>query len=134
MREILTKCGYRCDLCPSYNENIKSEEDKKAVSDGWQKCFGFKIPPEEIGCAGCLNKGKLADSGCPVRPCVIEKDLDNCAYCNEYCCEKLATRLNFVDEYKKNPANISEEDYNKFVIPYISKPRLHEIRRKLGLE
>lgn len=59
MSEIVSLCGYRCDLCPAYNENTKSISDRQKVSDGWLKYFGAKVPPEETGvCVGCLNEGK----------------------------------------------------------------------------
>jgi len=36
----------------------------------------------------------LIDQGCPVRPCVIEQGLENCAQCEDYDgCEQLAQRL-----------------------------------------
>jgi hypothetical protein len=43
------------------------------------------------GCVSCENP-QLIDNKCPVRPCVIEKKIDNCAYCSEYICEKLKMR------------------------------------------
>jgi hypothetical protein len=27
--EIIAKCGYRCDICPAYAPNIRSEEDAR---------------------------------------------------------------------------------------------------------
>ena len=36
---------------------------------------------------------QLIDQSCPVRPCVIEKGLENYAQCEEYNCEKLTERL-----------------------------------------
>ena len=76
-KEILTKCGYRCDLCPAYKENIKSEDDKIQSSKGFKRIFDFDISPQNIECVGCHNEGSHADPDCPVRPCVIENKLDN---------------------------------------------------------
>ncbi len=48
MEPILTRCGYRCDLCLAYRPNIETNpENRQILSDGWHKCFGFPIPPEE---------------------------------------------------------------------------------------
>lgn len=44
MGEILSKCGYRCDLCPAYTGNIGGEEDRMKVSRDWKRLFGFEIP------------------------------------------------------------------------------------------
>lgn len=35
----------------------------------------------------------LIDQNCPVRPWVIEKDLDNCSQCERYACDRLESRL-----------------------------------------
>ena len=49
MKEILSRCGYRCDLCLAYRPHIEAyPEDRQRLSDGWFKYFGFRIPPEEI--------------------------------------------------------------------------------------
>jgi len=130
MTEILTRCGYRCDLCPAYDENLKASADRQQISGGWFKYFGFQIPPEEIGCVGCLNEGKHADADCPVRPCVIERKLENCAHCDSFDgCEKLKTRMEFVEARLKELGEIPEEDYRLFIEPYLSKARLLQIRK-----
>ena len=43
-------------------------------------------------CDGCIvNSGRLFSSckQCEIRKCVIEKELERCAYCEDYACEKL---------------------------------------------
>ena len=129
MKETISKCGYRCDVCPAYTGNIKSEEDKVTVSRGWNRMFGFEIPPDGEECAGCHNEGRHADSGCPVRPCVIEKGVENCAYCADFECDALKTRTGFLDDYLKSATEISKEDYERYVRPYASRDRLNRIRK-----
>ena len=128
MPEVLSRCGYRCDLCPAYEANIKSLTDKQRVSAGWTKYFGFKSSPEEIGCAGCLNDGKHAYESCPVRPCVLEKGLQNCALCSDFSCDKLRPLMDFADQLAGKFKDMPEEDYEIFVLPYKSKERLLGIR------
>jgi len=132
MKEILTKCGYRCDLCPAYSENIKSDEDKKGVSENFKRIFGFDIAPDDIECVGCHNEGKQADAGCPVRPCVMERGYESCAQCDRFICDKLKTRTDFIEEYVSKSGKICSEDYAMYVKAYESKPRLCELREKLG--
>lgn len=128
MAEILARCGYRCDLCPGYVDNIKSDEDRQRVSDGWFKYIGVRVPLEEIGCRGCLEKEEPADQDCPVRPCVQEKGLDNCGYCREFPCSKLNTRMNFFENrFGDLLSTIPKDDFDKFIKPYISKGRLTKI-------
>ena len=136
MKGIISRCGYRCDLCPAYKENIHSKEDQKKISDGWFKYYGFRIPPDEIYCDGCLSPDdenpRLIDTECPVRPCVLEKQLENCAHCDQYACPKLKTRIveyNSIAAKFKEP--IPKEDYENFIKPYESRKVLEGIRKKI---
>lgn len=131
MEPVLTRCGYRCDLCLAYRPNLESNPDNRQIlSDGWFTYFGFRIPPEEILCDGCLAEGaRLVDTACPVRPCVIERGLPNCAACGQYICAKLEERVVSREEVRQRMrAEIPEEDYQRFILPYENKPRLEEIR------
>ena len=132
MAEILACCGYRCDLCPGYAGDIQSFEDKQKVSDGWFKYGGFRVPPEEISCQGCLSEEEPADQDCPVRPCANEKGLDNCGHCPDLPCDKLKTRMNFFEERLGDFSSVPEEDYDRYIKPYFSKNRLLKIRAKIG--
>jgi hypothetical protein len=133
MEPILTKCGYRCDLCLAYKPNLeKHPENKQILSDGWHTYFGFRIPPEDIYCEGCLSMdGKQIDSSCPVRPCVIEQGITNCALCDEYICEKLETRIvNFQDIQDRFNQPIPDADRERFIKPYENEKRLETFRVK----
>jgi hypothetical protein len=90
MEPILTRCGYRCDLCLAYKPNITANpSNRKKLSDGLFTYYGFRIPEEGIYCEGCREKDpKLIDANCPVRPCVTAKGLDNCSKCGEYICKQ----------------------------------------------
>jgi hypothetical protein len=132
MEPIISKCGYRCDLCPAYETNIKSDADKQRMSDAWEKYCGFEVPPEAIkSCAGCGTGG--GDETCTVRPCAIEKNLENCAHCEQFGCDKLKPKIDFVEQnVKVKLSDIPEEDYNLFIKPFISKECLNEIRKSLN--
>jgi hypothetical protein len=124
MQEILSRCGYRCDLCPAYHKNIEPDTDRQAISDGWFRYFGFRIPPEQIACPGCMGKERPLDHECPVRPCVIEKSLDSCARCPAFGCDKLKSRMESVESVVSKYGNIPKEDYDRFFLPYLSRERL----------
>ncbi|PKO05235.1 MAG: hypothetical protein CVU41_13240 [Chloroflexi bacterium HGW-Chloroflexi-3] len=127
MDPIITRCGYRCDLCLAYKPNVlKNPENQKILSDGWYKYFGFRIPPEEIICDGCMAENpKLIDTSCPVRPCVIARRYHNCSECPDMICEKLKERLVVYEEMlEKMGGNIPMEDYQRFILPYENKRRL----------
>lgn len=133
MSEIMGLCGYRCDLCPAYNDNIKDKDNRQEISEGWKRYFEFEIPSEEIGCVGCINEGKHADADCPVRPCALEKKVENCTQCDDFICEKLRGRIEFAEKLlEKYANNVPEEDYRLFFEPYLSRKRLLNIRDKIG--
>ena len=130
--EILTKCGYRCDLCLAYKPNVEKDDQRQALSDGWFAIYGFRVEPADIVCEGCVSSGnpQLIDDGCPVRPCVTVKKLENCAGCSEYVCGKLGQRIvDRQDLEKKLERKLTEEEYEKYVKPYESQPRLDRIRQ-----
>lgn len=131
METILTRCGYRCDLCLAYRPNVESSpSNRQTLSDGWFKYFGFRLPPAAIVCDGCMAEAPhLIDSSCPVRPCVIAKGLDNCAACGEYVCEKLTERLVLYEQIRAQAGtDIPQGDYDCFIRPYENKRRLDAIR------
>ncbi|MBN1805350.1 MAG: DUF3795 domain-containing protein [Sedimentisphaerales bacterium] len=132
MEPIISKCGYRCDLCPAYETNLKSDADKQRMSDAWEKYCGFEVPAEAIkSCAGCAAGG--GDETCTVRPCATEKNLDNCAHCEQFGCDKLKQKIDFVEQnVKVKLSDIPEENYNLFIKPFISKECLNEIRKSLN--
>ena len=130
MEPIIAKCGRRCDLCPAYETNITSDADKQRMSDAWKKYCGFDVPPDVIkSCSGCLAGG--GDETCTVRPCAIEKNLDNCAHCEQFACDKLKPKMNFVQENIKDPENIPKEDYDSFIKPFLGEENLLKIKELL---
>lgn len=123
-------CGYRCDMCPAYAPNIGSEEDAKSVCEGFKECYGFTLKPEEVACVGCRNEGRHADADCPVRPCVMARGLDSCAQCAEFdSCNKLKTRVDFLDPLREKLSRLPPDVYKKFVVPYLAKPRMLALRK-----
>jgi hypothetical protein len=132
MQPILTRCGYRCDLCLAYKPNVtQNPSNQTKLSDGWFNYYGFRLPASEISCDGCMaDNPKLIDQSCPVRPCAIEKGLDNCAQCEQYVCEKLKERLVVFEQVKQRiGADIPEDDYICFIKPYENKRRLDSLRQ-----
>jgi len=133
--QILTRCGYRCDLCLAYRPNIEANSaSQQILSDGWQRYFGFRIPAEAIMCDGCMAENpRLIDKTCPVRPCVIDKRIANCSECRDYPCEKLSSRLVVYEQLAaKHACPIPPEDRARFITPYENKERLDVLRDGRG--
>lgn len=133
-QEILTKCGYRCDLCLAYRGNVEKADERAKLSNGWFDFYGFRIEPEKIVCDGCVScaNPKLIAEGCSVRACVVERGLNNCAECDEYVCDKLKTLMVFKKaQEEKLGRKLTDDEYRCFLLPYESKPRLDMIRESL---
>lgn len=133
MSNVVSLCGFRCDLCLAYRPNIESEpENAQVLSDGWQRYFGFRIPPEQIICDGCLSESEtLLDSDCPVRPCARQLEVKNCAACDDYICEKLTQRLIDFDSIQSQfDQPIPEIDRLNFILPYENRERLEQLRSR----
>jgi len=131
-KEVLTRCGYRCDLCLAYKENVAKADRRVELSDGWHKCFGFRIPPEKIYCEGCMSgdNPKLIDTKCPVRACVIEKGLSNCSECGEYPCKTFNERAVVYEKLVKDRKDITESDREQFIRPYENTVRLDQLKHR----
>ena len=126
IKKNMSFCGYRCDLCPAHVKNIDKLCDRTTLRKGWKTFFGFDLPEERITCVGCSQKGTHLDTDCPVRPCAMEKRIDNCSYCTFFdSCEKLQSRADIIDGLKKKIAgNISEKEYELFFRPYEGRREL----------
>ena len=136
-KEVLTRCGYRCDLCLAYKENIEKEDKRQLLSDGWFKLFGFRIEPKDIYCEGCISsnclKTTLIDKSCPVRPCVLNHGYENCSQCDEFICSKLEDRIvKYEDLQNKFTEKIKSHERKCFIKPYENLDRLNEIKCRNG--
>lgn len=133
MQEIISRCGYRCDLCLAYRPNVEANPaNRHALSDGWHTYFGFRIPPEAIECDGCMSENpQLIDRSCPVRPCAMDRQLSSCAACPEYGCARLAERLVVYEDIAARIGRpIPENDRLRFIAPYENRRRLEGLRRR----
>lgn len=105
MDRMIAYCGLICSECPAYiarKEN--SDELRKKTAAEWSKQFGHEITPEQVDCDGCLSSGVLLDycNICEIRKCGIEKKVENCAFCDDYICERLETWFKNVPDAKKH--------------------------------
>jgi hypothetical protein len=84
--------------------------------DGWRKLFGHEnYTVDNVRCDGCRGNGRLADDGCQVRPCAIEKGVESCAFCDEFICNKvrhlLSSREGMLTFLHHRLASVTEEEY-----------------------
>lgn len=93
MEKIVAYCGLTCTECPTFLATKNDDDDaRKRTAELWSKQFGVEIKPTDINCQGCLSTGEEIFGHCKVceiRKCGQEKEIENCAHCGEYACEKL---------------------------------------------
>ena len=95
MEKLVAFCGLICSECPAYIATQNDDDAERAkVAETWSKQYGHEIKPEDINCDGCTSESSrhLAYcSICEIRACGIEMKVVNCAYCEDYSCDKLET-------------------------------------------
>lgn len=104
MTKMIGSCGIICTECPGYlatqNDN---DTERAAVAKQWAMIYNAEIKPADINCDGCYSDGSRLFShciSCGIRKCAQEKQMENCAHCEEYACEKLDSFLKLVPAAK----------------------------------
>jgi hypothetical protein len=98
--EIIACCGLVCHTCPIYLATRLEEEEERTkmrqeIVRICKEQYGINYSLEEItDCDGCQTTGEklfIACRSCRIRQCAKTKRLENCAYCDGFPCEHLAT-------------------------------------------
>ena len=142
MKDLFSKCGYRCGRCPSYKENLQTDEDRQRCSDGWERYHNFRFSLEKLRrCDGCQtpdDENPVLYISCIIRRCAFKSGVETCAHCSAYPCEVLIRRTPGPDWPEKIAArlktSIPEEDYSVYVEPYEGIKHLDDIRASLSPE
>ena len=142
MRDLFSKCGCNCGRCPSYKENLQTDEDRQRCSDGWRKYLGFRLSPDKLrlcdGCQASDDENPVYYQSCYVRKCALKNSVATCAHCSGYPCEDVPKVSLSADARARTAARlgtpIPEEDYLTFIEPYEGLKHLDEIRASLAPE
>ena len=131
---MFSACGFRCDLCPAFKDNIVRPGDQRVVAEGWKRFFDIEMEPARIICDGCFSEfvegNALPARECRTRDCVTEKGLETCADCAEYPCEHRETTMSSVEKARdKHAGSISAEDHEKYFEPYEARRNLEAISK-----
>jgi len=110
MDEMIACCGIICTDCPALHATLKNDNiERFIVAKAWSKFFDANFQSEDINCYGCKSvNGNLFNycGSCEIRQCCMERELENCAYCPDYSCEKLD---DFIKNEFPNAKQILEE-------------------------
>ena len=108
MADFFGICGINCSQCDAYIATQNDDNQlRKKLADEASKTLGKEIKLEEINCDGCINEGRHISycAQCQIRKCGMEKQVLNCAYCDDYACEVLT---NFFDMAPQAKSNLDE--------------------------
>jgi hypothetical protein len=105
MNEIVSFCGLLCSECGAFIATRNDDDEKREeVAQLWSKQYNADLKPEDINCDGCISDSECLFDHCKVceiRECGKQKDIANCAYCDDYGCEKLEKFFQMVPDAEK---------------------------------
>ena len=134
MPEMIGYCGYCCDRCAARSDDAAV---RQKLVDGWRKVFGHQnYTAENVRCDGCLSDGRVADQECKARPCARQKGVENCAFCDEFPCEKMkhlmASRDGMLIWCHPSTASVTEKEYDLCMRQFESMPNLVRMLVRAG--
>ena len=98
--ELIGFCGINCLECGAYQARKNNDNElRKKTAENWSKQFHTELNPDDIDCDGCTSKGTIFFAHCyecGIRGCGIEKNIENCAHCNDFPCETLEEFMQYV--------------------------------------
>jgi hypothetical protein len=113
MEKMIAYCGLVCTECPAFVATLENDDAKrKAVAEMWSKQYKMAVKTEDINCDGCKLEGKRLIGYCnicEIRKCGKQKQVVNCAYCDDYGCEKLTKFTNMAPEAKASLEKIRKK-------------------------
>lgn len=89
---MISYCGIVCTDCPAFRLTQAGDQDGLAalarrMTDSGKPCTAY-----DMRCDGCLTTGgRLVPfcRECPARLCGLEREVENCAHCPEFGCERI---------------------------------------------
>jgi hypothetical protein len=105
MNKMISNSGLICTECPAYIANQTDDDElREKTAAQWSKMYNATILPEAVNCVGCLeDDGVLFHhcTVCEIRKCCREKNVINCAHCDEYKCKRITEFFGWVPEAEK---------------------------------
>jgi hypothetical protein len=139
MQDLYSKCGANCGRCPSFRDNLQTDQDRRRVSKGWHKYLGFRLSPAKLRqCDGCQapdDENPIRYQSCYVRKCAVANGVETCAHCSAYPCADVP-KVSLPADYRDRVAarlgaSIPDEAYVAFIEPYEGTEHLDRIHASL---
>jgi hypothetical protein len=102
--QMIAYCGLVCTECPAYVATQAGDmEALERVAAEWSEEFNATLTAADCLCDGCISGSERLSSycgECEVRACALGRGVINCAYCDDYGCEKITGFFNFAPDAK----------------------------------
>ena len=100
--QMLSYCGIDCGGCPAYIATQANDVEK--LTSLTQEWFDGATDYTIIMCDGCKSTSQIMKwcGECPTRACAIERGHKNCAYCDDFGCEKLLKVFEMSQDAREN--------------------------------
>jgi hypothetical protein len=98
MDEMMAYCGLACGSCPIHlagyeKDKVRRQEMRVSIARLCREHYNMDLRAEDItDCDGCrAGTGRIFSGclNCEIRKCAVERDLESCAYCEDYACDRL---------------------------------------------
>jgi len=95
---MLAYCGLHCNTCPIFLATVETDKSKKqsmrkTIARIFKEQYHIQMLPEEVSdCDGCILAAARIFPGCykcEVRACARKRNLESCAFCNDFACTNL---------------------------------------------
>jgi hypothetical protein len=103
---FISYCGLTCNGCPIYwatreHDKRKQKRMRAKIAEMCNKQYGLNYSYRDINdCDGCRAESGVLFSGCldcRIRNCAVFREVETCAHCPDYLCDKLK------EHYKSDP-------------------------------
>lgn len=84
-------CGISCERCPVYKATVADDQGlREKVAKEWSEMLKLELKPQQMIYLGCKSDILFYHcSECSIKACNIERELNHCAECPDYSCERL---------------------------------------------
>jgi hypothetical protein len=106
MNQITAFCGLICSECGAFIATQNDDDEKRAeVARLWSQQYQADLKIEDINCDGCTKDSRRHIGHCRVceiRKCGKQKNVENCAFCDEYVCQRLSRFFKMVPDARRH--------------------------------
>jgi hypothetical protein len=105
MEPILAMCGIDCSQCGAFLATQANDLDMlEQEASKWMAEYHLeKVTVKDVTCDSCLATSERLGAHCyecDIRLCGLARNINNCAECPDYGCEKLTKFFTFVPDAK----------------------------------